>query len=80
MAPGSSRMAGRCQFLQYFLNTFLCKSVLRCLSLLTGFDIFLQKEIGAKVARKMLVKLTITIWFDTFIGRIIFIDNKILHV
>jgi len=46
-------------FYQQFKSTFLYKSVLHSLNLLTVWPYnFVAKNIGKKVARKMLVKLT----------------------
>ena len=50
------------QFHQHFTSSFFCTKVFCAvfLCLRYGFVIFLQKEIGAKADRKMLVKLTTT--------------------
>ena len=52
--------ATRCQFQQHFTSSFFCKEVFctACPCLQFGFVIFLPKEISAKAACKLLVKLT----------------------
>ncbi len=50
----------RCQFPQHFTSRFFCKKVFWAafFNLQFGFIIFWQKNIGTKVAHKMLMKST----------------------
>ena len=50
----------KCQFHQHFYKQLFCTKVFQAAFLYLGlrFVFFLQKEIGAKAARKMLMKLT----------------------